>query len=309
MKKSIFRTNFLLAAVIVLGFGIVEVSTTLAFRRMFVQDIEYVSELTSENMYMGIKELMAQPINVSLTMARDSFLQDFMLEEAAGAQSPRRLDTLQRYLAAYQEKNGFDSVFLVSTKTGNYYHYKNGIDRVMSPENEEDVWYYDFLRSDEEYGLNVDNDQAKNNRITVFVNCKLKDAQGKLLGVIGVGMETPYIQNLLGKNEAQYQIAACLVDKTGKVQLSSTLTEFEQVNLFDNAVYADLQAEIVSNKTSSENRWYTTEQSSGYFVTRYIPYLNWYLVVEKSTDALHQKLLLQAQFTGVLTLLVLSGVL
>ncbi|MEG2720478.1 MAG: GGDEF domain-containing protein, partial [Oscillospiraceae bacterium] len=67
MKKTILRTNLLIAMVIIIGFIVIEISTNLSFRHLFIQDIEYVSKLTSENIYMGIKELMSQPINVSLS--------------------------------------------------------------------------------------------------------------------------------------------------------------------------------------------------------------------------------------------------
>ncbi|MEG3007464.1 MAG: GGDEF domain-containing protein, partial [Oscillospiraceae bacterium] len=81
MKKTILRTNLLIAMVIIIGFIVIEISTNLSFRHLFVQDVEYVSKLTSENIYMGIKELMSQPLNVSLSMARDNFLREFMAEE------------------------------------------------------------------------------------------------------------------------------------------------------------------------------------------------------------------------------------
>ncbi|MEG1834646.1 MAG: diguanylate cyclase [Oscillospiraceae bacterium] len=309
MKKSIIRTNLLIALVVIIGFTFTEVSTNVSFKKIFTKDIEYVSKLTSENMYMGIKELMGQPINVSLSMARDNFLRDYMSNEKSGVQSDAMIDTLKKYLSEYKNKNNFDTVFLVSAKTGNYYHYKNGIDRVMSPDNKEDIWYYDFLKSDDEYALNVDNDQATNDNITVFVNCKLKDDKGNILGIIGVGLETPYIQNLLAQNENEYQIDAYLVDDYGNVQLSDKLTEFENVNLFEKPAYSQIKDEIVKNKTSTENKWYESGQESGYFVTRYIPYLNWYLIVEKSAEVLHHKMINQLWVNGMLTIVVLFGVL
>ncbi|MEG0804034.1 MAG: hypothetical protein RSF90_03655 [Pygmaiobacter sp.] len=40
----------------------------------------------------------------------------------------------------------------------------------------------------------------------MFVNCKLKDEDGTVLGVIGVGLETPYIQKLLGDNDSSIRL-------------------------------------------------------------------------------------------------------
>ncbi|MEG1845467.1 MAG: GGDEF domain-containing protein, partial [Oscillospiraceae bacterium] len=125
----------------------------------------------------------------------------------------------------------------------------------------------------------------------------------------GVGLETPYIQNLLAQNENEYQIDAYLVDDYGNVQLSDKLTEFENVNLFEKPAYSQIKDEIVKNKTSTENKWYESGQESGYFVTRYIPYLNWYLIVEKSAEVLHHKMINQLWVNGMLTIVVLFGVL
>ena len=48
------------------------------------------------------------------------------------------------YLENYQAKYCYDSVFLVSAATARYYNF-NGLDRVLSPDDPEDVWYFDGL--------------------------------------------------------------------------------------------------------------------------------------------------------------------
>ncbi|MEG0804033.1 MAG: GGDEF domain-containing protein, partial [Pygmaiobacter sp.] len=80
------------------------------------------------------------------SMSRDTFLRDYMREEPDGVQSPERIDTLKRYLAEYKNKNNFDSTFLVSVKTKNYYHYRNGLDQVMSPDNAEGYLVLRFFK-------------------------------------------------------------------------------------------------------------------------------------------------------------------
>ena len=56
-----------------------------------------------------------------------------------------------------------------------------------------------LLGNDLEYSLNVDNDQVEgaDNRITVFVNCTVTAPDGAVIGVVGVGLQIDYLEELL----------------------------------------------------------------------------------------------------------------
>ncbi|MEG1755437.1 MAG: diguanylate cyclase [Clostridia bacterium] len=304
VNKNRFTVTLTISSIIVVGFVLSVISSILSFQSLFRKDVEAVSELTSENIFVNINNLMDRPINVSITMAHDTFLRDFMNKEAIGGLSENSLCTMTKYLASYQQKYQFDSVFLVSVKTGNYYHYKNGIDRVMTPNNPENQWYFDFLADSSDCSLNVDNDETKNDVITIFVNCKLYDENNNIIGIVGVGMETPYIQQFLSENETNYGIHAYLIDVKGNIQLSSTLTEFEQVNLFNNPIFHDMSGAIGDNTAHPNQRWYHSSTADGYIITRYVPNLNWYLVVEKNVEDFAAKLFAQLALDLVFLFLV-----
>lgn len=280
------------------------ISSFFLFQRLFKKDIEAVSELTSENIFANINNLMDRPINVSIAMAHDTFLRDFMIEEEADGLRSDSLQRMKDYLTSYQQKYQFDSVFLVSVKSGAYYHYQNGLDRMMTTDNPENEWYFDFLKSTSDCSLNVDNDETKNDVITIFVNCKLYDENENLLGIVGVGLETPYIQQYLIENEQGYGIQAFLIDAQGNIQISSGLTEFEQVNLFQEKAYQDMAEAIKLNTSTPNQRWYHSSGMDGYVITKYVPNLNWYLVVEKNTQDFKEKMSSQLGLSMVFLLLV-----
>ena len=54
-----------------------------------------------------------------------------------------------------------------------------------------------------------------------------------------------------------------------------------------------MAAAINTLGAGSDHRWYHTKQYDGYIITRYVPNLNWYLVVEKSTMEFQRKMLTQ----------------
>ena len=151
------------------------------------------------------------PLNVSLTMANDTFLCDF-IENDFDENSPESIEKIKDYLKAYQIKNDYTSAFLISTKTGDYYHYKNGLDRKLMQSNEEDEWFYDFIESDRDYEFNVDNDQAKCDETTIFINCKIKNEQKKTVGVVGIGIKLEDIQSVFTAISENLDLTALLID-------------------------------------------------------------------------------------------------
>ncbi|MEF9896089.1 MAG: hypothetical protein RR843_09985, partial [Clostridia bacterium] len=75
MKKKLIPVSLTIALVIAAGFILTVCTSLLSFQALFHKDVEIVSELTSENIYVNINNLMDRPINVSTSMAHDTFLQ------------------------------------------------------------------------------------------------------------------------------------------------------------------------------------------------------------------------------------------
>ena len=304
-NKILFRTNLLVCAILIIGFIFVSVvgyySNTGASR----VEIENVSALTSESIFYQITAFFTKPVNVSLTMANDSLLKQSLLKESEQMDEPAYIKQLQDYLNAYKKQYGYDSVFLVSAQTNRYYHF-NGINRILTPENPENVWYYDFLNGDEEYSLNVDNDEAAEDVITVFVNCRIKDSNGETLGVVGVGLRIENLQQLLASYDKQYQINVMLIDENGVIQISSMETEESGVCLFDDPSYEAVQEEIFQDKIARKMFWKQEEQ---FVAACYVPELKWHLIVENGTEEMQKRLerqfLIGLTITALIILLVL----
>ena len=86
--------------------------------------------MTSEGIYYQMNSAFTKPVNISLTMANDSLLKEFLATEAEHIANKEYIETIRRYLGVYQNKYNYDSVFLVSTESGRYYNF-NGLDRVL----------------------------------------------------------------------------------------------------------------------------------------------------------------------------------
>jgi len=138
--------------------------------------------LISDNIYSEIQKELLQPIYNSSIMANDEFLVEWVL---AGEQDT---EEIVRYLQRIKERYGYFSAFYISARTNNYYYYE-GILKQIRPEDEHDIWYYNFVRSGRHYDLDVDNDEATSGTLTIFINHRLEDNQGNFLGVTGVGLK------------------------------------------------------------------------------------------------------------------------
>lgn len=295
-KNALLKTNMLISIILIIGFIFTGILSYQANYRTSLEHIEQVSSLTAEGIYYQLTTMFTRPVNISLTMAHDSLLVEHFLDEMSHLNDEEYIQKTRTYLQAYQEKYKFDSVFLVSTATERYYNF-NGIDRVLTDENPENQWYYELLESNKEYSLNVDNDEVDgaDNAITVFVNCKVKDAEGSVLGIVGVGIRINYLKNLLKQYEKKFNIEASLINENGIIEISTTYTGYEQTDWFDVYKQENIQEDILSWKEEEANLelWTSSgiqEGEKSYIVTRYIKELSWHLIIEKNTGKLTQEI-------------------
>ncbi len=315
--RILLRTNLMVCLVILAGFLLTAIFSYRLNYQASLKSIEQVSSLSAEGIYYQMNNILSKPVNVSLTMANDSLLKDLLLQEADRRDDPAYIETIRQYLLGYQEKYGYDSVFLVSAASARYYNF-NGLDRVLKPGDPENFWYYNvLLPSDEEYATNVDNDEVANaeNAITLFVNCKIYGDGGGLLGVVGVGVRIDQLQQILQNYQNDFSVNTYFVDEAGSIELSAEITGYDHVSLFDtdDGVDADAKQDVLSWKEDSLPLSFWEMDSKGrkqdYIVTRYLPEIGWHLVAERDTRELVQALNRQVVVTVSIILLIIGVIL
>lgn len=284
-KRITWRANALICIIIILGFSLTSYISYHSNREAFEQDAERVSILTSEGIASEINTQFNRPIDVSLTMANDSLLKGYLNSEQSHIGDSSYEESLREYLEAYREKYGFDSVFLVSSATKRYYHF-NGIDRTLDRGNPENNWYYAFLDSADEYALNIDNDEATNNEITVFVNCRILNDDGSTQGIVGVDFRIDNLRALFSEYEKQTATRAYLVNIDGFVEVSTDIRGEEKANLFADSAFSGSKIQALDSSGQRQSSWYSSSRGSGYLVSQYMPYLNWSLIVDHDTSEL-----------------------
>lgn len=282
-KNYAFRTNAVICIIIIIGFSITSIIGYRSNVDTLKKEAESVTRLASEGMMYQIDAIFAQSIHISLTMAHDSFLINFLSQEKGNLNNAEYTQKIKEYLSAYKNKYNYDSVFLVSPQTDRYYNF-HGIARIIDHSNPENNWVNTFLSSDKEYDLNIDKDKSAHDTITVFVNCSVKNSQGKAVGIVGVGFKVNTIQAMLASYERSFSVKTYLTDTTGSIQIASTAGETD--NLFTNPAYADIRNRLRKDSLTSNGIWYSSRETNGYAITRYLPAPNLYLTTDKNTSEL-----------------------
>lgn len=284
--QSRLRVNLTIITILIIGCITMGIISYQDYSQVIKDDIENISKLTSTNIYTIIKNEITKPIFVSLTMANDYFLINWLKQE------PNNKKDLISYLERLKNKYNYDSVFLVSNKTYNYYHH-NKILKKISVQDSHDIWYFDLIKNEQAYELDVDTDQANNDTLTIFVNCKILDTDNNFLGVTGVGVKMNKVQNILKYFEDEFDLQALLVDKDGLVQVHTDDDKIESTNIFDYDEFTNLKDEIINNKDEMLSFEITENGIEGYLISRYIEELDWYLLIKKDTSVLQMIFLKQ----------------
>lgn len=296
MNRLSARNKLLLALAAILLFSFVGVSfLNYKITRASIHEeiLRNDLPLTMDNIYSELTSELTRPLLVSSSMASDTFLKDWALE---GEVEPGKII---RYLGQIKDKYGFFTSFFVSATTRAYYRF-SGIHKKISPEDAHDVWFFDFLESNKEYNFDVDSDEAAGNVLTVFINYKVFDGDGKLLGVTGVGLKVDNVARRIAEYQEKYDRIVYLTDARGVIQVHPDTTLIEKKNIAELGGMADLADSILVKSNTSNNFEFSQADNQILLTVRYIESLDWFLYVEQNET----KALLIARKNFIHTLLI-----
>jgi len=291
-------------ALLVTGF----LATSLAsyfVSRQSLRDAVIQTELplTSDNIYSEIQKDLIQPILISSVMATDTFVRDWVL---AGEKDPERLI---QYLKDIKQRYSAFTAFFVSEKTHNYYHADSVLKRVDKSEFR-DEWYFRVREMLLPYEINVDPDLANQDTMTIFINYRVLDYQGNFIGATGIGLTVNAVRTLITEYQRRYGRTVFFADTQGHIVL---VGEGDAVPEDDITSRGNLQ-KLVQDWSRREVKSFEYEyhDRTRFLNVRFIPELNWFLLVEKEADSdlaqIRRALYINIVICIVITALVLIGI-
>ena len=272
------RLLILLSITMLTAFVLISVLNYSTARRAITHEITSSSlPLLRENIYSEIREDFIPSMNIASMMATDSFLKNWAL---AGEEDT---DQIIQYLQEIRDKYTYKSTFFVSALTGRYYHY-DGILKNISSEDPHDIWFYDFIRSGKDFELDVDSDEAAQNRLTIFFNYRVEDYNGKLLGVTGVGIVMDDFAGYLRNRQEKYNRRIFLTDHQGLIQAHSDTAKVEREFITIKPGISSIAQDILLAEDTPLNATYTGGHGKVLVTSRYIPAIDWFLIVEQDEN-------------------------
>ena len=267
------RKNFLLlvtSTILIISFGF---STVVSLRSMDVlvkennrdNSVIYANEISN-----AVIDVFSEAVAVSQSMT-NTFIRD-LLRNNNNLSRERQSELLRKYLSDIVYKFGYSTAFLADAKTLAYYS-EHGYSKTIDLDNPDDDWYVPFKESGKQYELNVDNDQANNNRLTIYINMRIVDSTGEFLGACGVGVPMKQVMNLLQTLEAQSDISIKLASSDGIVRVARS------GQLIMQRTEDELKA-MLHKYDYSQPYYYEPKKEDGYTVVKYIPECDWFAVID-----------------------------
>ena len=267
-----------LSAILLVSFVVISVLNYRTSMKSVREEIATTSlPLTRDNIYSDILSNLATPVHISSLMANNSFIVDWV--ESGEVQ----LDEIVRYLRRIKDEYGYFSTFFISEGSKNYYHF-TGIQKQIDLSDPHDVWYYAFVDSGKEYDLDVDTNEFADGRLTIFVNYRLEDSSGNLIGVTGVGMEMQDISEMLAEKQVKYQRRIYLVDIDGVIQAHSEPNLIERVSLFERPGISETAGRLLGQRSDTTDLRYYDGMKWVLVTSLFMPELGWHLVVEQDEE-------------------------
>ena len=234
--------------------------------------------LTGDNVYSEIRKDILHPIFISSQMAQNTFMRDWLL---SGEQD---INQVVRYLANIKKEFGANTSFLISEKTRKYY-YADGVLETISQTDPRDAWYFRVRNMRQAYETNVDPDKANRDTMTIFINYRVLDYQGRFIGVTGVGITLNTMRGLIQSIEKRFNRRVYFVNTQGEVTLADPTRQDRRGFIRDLPGVSAVADQVLNRSTEPARLAYSEGGSTVQVNSRFIPELNWYLIVEQDEAA------------------------
>jgi diguanylate cyclase (GGDEF)-like protein len=270
------KFTWLLVSLILIGFIITGlVSYQIAHETLEEQTKRDSLPLTSDNIYSEIQQDLIRPIFISSLMAQDTFVRDWTLSGEKGS------DKIIQYLNEIRQQYGTVTSFFVSDLTKNYYHY-SGVLKTIDQNDASDAWYFRVKSQDpgKDYEINIDHDTANSDQIVVFVNYRVYDFQHNFIGVIGVGLSSNAVADLIEKYKIRYDREIYFINDIGQVTLQgSQPLGFSSIQ--QSAGLRDLATQILTSPSMSGS-YHNADGQQIYVSSRWVEEFQWHIMVQQN---------------------------
>lgn len=260
----------IVTAVILISFGISTFSSIISISSLIENNNMKEAELFVGEVQNDIVNSFSDSVSISRTI-NNSFIQNFIANRAQYTDAEAS-EYIGEYLEGIKEQFDYDTVFLTIECTMEYFT-EYGRMKVLDTLGEDDSWYTNFKNTGKDMELNVDNDQANDNRITVYSNIRMTDENGNFLGICGVGHTLENLNSSIDELEQKYGLSVTLADKDGTIKVAGD-------DSLPGTTVKSYIKDYIDNYNFDGEYEYEIIGTGGYIIVKYIPEYGWYLCIE-----------------------------
>ncbi len=265
-----------LSLLLVAGFVATSLASYLVSRDIVRHTlVDHSLPLTGDTIYSEIQKDVLRPTFISSLMANDTFVRDWIL---AGEND---ITQISRYLNEVKLKYGTITSFLVSNNTYNYY-YADGLLKQVREDEERDIWFFRVRDMSEPYEMNVDRDLSNRDTITIFINYRILDYDGRFIGATGVGLTVDTLSRIIDQVQRRFQRTIYFVDDDGEILVSGQGEHARNGSIHEYPGLAGIASQIINHDHEPTQLTYERGDQTIIVSSRYIPELKWHLVVEQA---------------------------
>ena len=279
----LFAANYRLLGWITLilvgGFLTTSLAGFIASRDAIEHSIsEQALPLTGDIINAGLQKDILYPLFISSMMAQDPQVRAWMESSA------RSEGNIVAYLNDIKAKYGTVASFMGSDGSRKLYHTYGPPDELIEGR-PGDNWFFRIkAMHDAKYETNVDIETQYSGQATLFINHRVLDAKGVFLGVVGVGITLDTMNQVLARYQARFGRNIYFVDSAGKVVLSGQALKGDELLLSSRSGIKDIAPAILNRSVTPTSLAYRGGKSDVLVNSRYLPEVNWYLVVEQNVS-------------------------
>lgn len=310
MKQKKERLMLTLSIVVILSFGISTIFSIYSLNSLVSQINKEKSIIFSNDISSSINSIFSEPKGVARSINNPVIR--YYVKNAGNSSVGNTAELLKPYLNHIVNYFNYDTAFVAPISNLHYYT-EYGDSKTIDYSNPDDDWYEAFLESGDEYELNVDNDQANENRTTVYINVRMEDEDGNPIGACGLGLTMDDISRKIESYESQKGYNIMLVSPDGKIQVASN-TDYTKGSLSRDSehVFKKVSEEIKKELDSfdrSKSYKYIQRNKDSFYIIKYISDCKWFLVIDYSGNSLPSAsfLVLKNLVACILSLLIVLG--
>lgn len=253
------------------------VSTLISLRSVNIlmdDNHEHQANIYATDICNELHEFLLEPRLIAQSMSNE--LANNIVIKKDKYTDQKLSNVIGEYLDEIVQKFEFDTAYFVDGSNNRYYSVDGYVKTLDYVNNESDRWYSDFTTSGIPYSLNIKNDVVDNDKVMVFVNCRVEDTVGRFIGVCGIGVRKEHINELVQNFENKYNLKIHIVSAKG----FHILQEHDKEER-DDKKEIEIKRMLRIHNPQQDYKFEMTDDG-GFLISKQIKECNWFLVVEES---------------------------